>query len=279
MPFQRLTYLPLVAYPDAVGEDALGAAVALALRLGGRIEAQAFAVEVPPMRAPVGAFLIDIPDLVRTTEERSRAAAKEVLAQVRRHAGTEAEIAATLMLVPLGQAGAAAAREARYRDITVLPWSADNAATADLAQAVVFAAGRPAVLVPPEATPPAFDHVAVAWDGSQAAARALGDALPLLPAGARVDVVTLGDDKAMESADLAQRLAEALGARGLRAAVADARRDGRPVAVALQEAAVAAGAGLLVMGGFGHSRLRDFILGGATAGVMADLRLPVLMSH
>ncbi len=279
MTSHRLTYLPLVAYPDAVADDALEAAVAVALRLGGRIEAQALAVEVPQMRAPVGAFLIDIPDLARMTEERSRAAAKELLSTVGRLAGETAEIAASMMLVPLGQAGEAAAREARYRDIAVLPWSQAQAATADLAQAVVFGAGRPAILVPAGAVPPAFGHVAVAWDGSQAAARALGDALPLLASGARVEVLTLGNDKPSATGDLAGRLAAALSARGLRAEVADLRRDGRTVGVALQEAAGAAGAGLLVMGGFGHSRLREFILGGATAGVMADLRLPVLMSH
>jgi nucleotide-binding universal stress UspA family protein len=279
MPSQRLIYLPLVAYPDPVGDEALAPAVAAAQHLGGRIEAQAFAVEVPPLRAPVGSFLIDIPDLVRTTEERSRAAAKELLSRVAQAAGAGAEIAATMMLVPLGQTGEAAAREARYRDITVLPLTPANAATADLAQAVVFGAGRPALLVPPQGRTPSFDRVAIAWDGSPAAARALGDALPLLPSGARADVLTLGDDKPMETSDLAGRLAESLVARGLQAGVADVRRDGRPVAVALQEAAIAAGAGLLVMGGFGHSRLREFILGGATAGVMADLRLPVLMSH
>lgn len=279
MTSHRLIYLPLVAYPDAVADDALEAAVAAAVRLGGRIEAQALAVEVPQMRAPVGAFLIDIPDLVRTTEERSRAAAKELLSKVGRLAGDPSRIAATMMLVPLGQAGEAAAREARYRDIAVLPWSKSQAATADLGQAVVFGAGRPVILVPAGAEPPEFDHIAIAWDASQAAARALGDALPLLARGARVKVLTLADDKPLGTADIAERLAEALLARGLDASVVPAERNGRPIAAALQESAVAAGARLLVMGGFGHSRLREFILGGATAGVMADLRLPVLMAH
>ena len=52
-----------------------------------------------------------------------------------------------------------------------------------------------------------------------------------------------------------------------------------PIGEALQHAAVERDAGLLVMGGYGHSRLRDFVLGGATAGVLSDLRLPVLLSH
>lgn len=274
-----LIYLPLVAYPDPVGDEALAAAVGVALALGGRIEAQAFAVEVPPLRSPVGSFLIDIPDLVRGTEDRSRAAATEVLSRAAALAGADAQIDTAMMRVPIGQAGAAAAVEARYRDIAVLAWSADNAATAGLAEAVVFGAGRPAILVPPRSALPAFDHVAIAWDGSAAAARALGDALPLLSAGARVDVITIADDKPLGASDPAGRLSAALAARGLRAGVTTAGRNGRTVGAALQDAAITAGAGLLIMGGFGHSRLREFVLGGATAGVLADLRLPVLMSH
>ena len=67
--------------------------------------------------------------------------------------------------------------------------------------------------------------------------------------------------------------------RGLTAAARDAELGGRSIGAALQAAAVEAGAELLVMGGYGHSRLRDFVLGGATRDVFADLRLPVLVSH
>lgn len=55
--------------------------------------------------------------------------------------------------------------------------------------------------------------------------------------------------------------------------------DGRSIAAALQDTALAEGAQLLAMGGFGHSRIRDFILGGATKGVLTDLRMPVLLAH
>ncbi len=64
-----------------------------------------------------------------------------------------------------------------------------------------------------------------------------------------------------------------------RANAVDLTLDGKSIATALQEAALAEGLQLLAMGGFGHSRLHDFILGGATKGVLADLRLPVLLSH
>lgn len=91
--------------------------------------------------------------------------------------------------------------------------------------------------------------------------------------------MTVHDEKALNGTGLAQTLASYLNLRGYEANAVDLTLDGRSIATALQEAALAEGAQLLAMGGFGHSRLRDFILGGATKGVLADLRLPVLLSH
>lgn len=179
----------------------------------------------------------------------------------------------------MGEAADAAAAEARYFDLAVLPWSADSMATRDLAQAMVFGSGRPAVLVPPKAAAGPVSHLAVAWDESRVAARALGDALPLLAPGGRVTVVTVGGEKALPGEGLAQTLVAALELRGVQAQAAEVALSGRTVAAALQDAAVDAGAQMLAMGGFGHSRLRDFVLGSATRGVLADLRLPVLLAH
>jgi nucleotide-binding universal stress UspA family protein len=125
----------------------------------------------------------------------------------------------------------------------------------------------------------ALDHIAVAWDCSRVAARALNDALRLLPAGGRVSILTLGDEKVLARDDVAGALAQSLVLRGYQAAAIQATLKGRPIGEALQDEATATGAQLLVMGGFGHSRLRDFILGGATKGVFDDLRMPVLLAH
>lgn len=57
------------------------------------------------------------------------------------------------------------------------------------------------------------------------------------------------------------------------------RAEDRPIAMTLQQHALEAGAGILTMGGYGHSRMRDFVLGGATQGVLTDLRLPLLLAH
>ena len=115
------------------------------------------------------------------------------------------------------------------------------------------------ILVPPSATAGTVEHIAIAWDESRVAARALHDAL--------------------NGTGLAQTLVASLDLRGYEAKVVDLTLDGSNIATALQDAALAEGVQLLAMGGFGHSRLRDFILGGATKGVLTDLRMPVLLAH
>jgi nucleotide-binding universal stress UspA family protein len=107
----------------------------------------------------------------------------------------------------------------------------------------------------------------------------LCDALPLLAAGGRVSVVTVQDEKSLSGSGIAHALAAALERRGYAAKAVNIALDGRTIATALQDTALSEGAQLLAMGGFGHSRLRDFILGGATKGVLSDLRLAVLLSH
>jgi nucleotide-binding universal stress UspA family protein len=144
---------------------------------------------------------------------------------------------------------------------------------------VIFGAGRPAILLPELSAVAPFDHVAVAWDGGRVAARALADALVLLDPKTEISVLTVVDEKPLAHADAAERLAATLRKRGRTAAAFSIEAEDCPIGVSLQEHAIERGARLLVMGGYGHSRLRDFVLGGGTADVLHDLRLPVLFSH
>lgn len=94
-----------------------------------------------------------------------------------------------------------------------------------------------------------------------------------------VTVASVTDEKALPDKDPSSRLAEYLSRHDISATVAQVQTRGRLIAETLQEHAREIGADMLVMGGFGHSRMRDFVLGGATSGVLKDLRLPVLLSH
>jgi nucleotide-binding universal stress UspA family protein len=134
-------------------------------------------------------------------------------------------------------------------------------------------------LLPELTTISGIDHVAIAWDGSRVAARAVADAAPLLERAAKVSVITVVDEKPLDREDLAERLARGLSRRGVASQAFAVTCEDCPIGVTLQESAIERGAKMLVMGGHGHSRVRDFVLGGATEDVLDDLRLPLLLSH
>ena len=119
----------------------------------------------------------------------------------------------------------------------------------------------------------------IAWDGSRVAARAVSDARDFLQRAQSITIVSVTDEKILPHDDPGNKLAEYLIRHDLQATVAQVQGRGHPIAETLQEHARETGADMLVMGAFGHSRIRDFVLGGATNGILKDLRLPVLLSH
>jgi len=149
-----------------------------------------------------------------------------------------------------------------------------------LIEAALFESGRPVVVVPYIQTEGLkLDHVLACWDGSRNAARAIADSMPFLTRGKKVEIVMVasGDGKADElpGADLGEHLARhdlTVEVKRLVAADVDVSN------VILSYAADCA-ADFIVMGGYGHSRLREFILGGATRGILQSMTVPVLMAH
>ncbi len=173
----------------------------------------------------------------------------------------------------------AIADHARTHDLTVA--GCDDAgllSERQIAEYLLFESGRPLIVVPAGYTGGGTGTVAVAWDNTPAAARALGDAKPLIGTGEAV-LLTIDGDKQIPGELDADALLLATRRRGITARPVNAAKGGRTIAEALQDEAIAAGAGLLAMGGYGHSRLRRFILGSATAGLLAAPRLPTLLSH
>ncbi len=278
MPHSTMGYMPLASYPEVVGDEAIEAAVAFAALLAAGLEVTTFSVDIPRVSSGFGDYLVNVAGMVRAAEEKSRAECARLQGLVQKAAAEQTVNVATRH-VPLGAMTEAAVAESRYYDLTLLPWSAETGATQDLAQALVFGSGRPSILVPPSPSPASLDHIAIAWDASRVAARALGDALPLLSASGRISVLTVEDEKPLGGTDIAATLAAKLQKRGIDAEPVKVSLGSRRISEALQQAALSQGAGLLAMGGYGHSRIRDFILGGATKGVLARLQLPVLLSH
>lgn len=149
-----------------------------------------------------------------------------------------------------------------------------------VAESALFEIGRPMIVVPAgHEAGFACRRIAVAWDNSRVAARALADGLSVLPGVEEVILLTIGGEKAVHSSLADHEVEAVLARRGVTASVVRHDLAGRDIGSALQDGAIALGADVLAMGGYGHSRLRDFILGGATLSVLADPRLPVLLSH
>jgi nucleotide-binding universal stress UspA family protein len=275
----RIAYMPLVTYPEAVADGSILPAAGFAAALECTLYVTTFAVDLPQVSSPLGRFLIDVPGLVRAAEEKSKAECRRLQDLIQEKAGASFNVHCTSRKLGMGATLDTAASEARYFDLVVLPWCGEAVEAQDMTQAVVFGSGRPTILVPSLAEPARIDHIAIAWDGSRVATRALGDALPLLAEGGRVSVLTVQGEKPLSGSDLAVALASSLEKRGFSATPLDISLGERTIAEALQDTALSEGAQVLAMGGFGHSRIRDFILGGATKGVLAQLRLPILLSH
>ncbi|WP_426191439.1 universal stress protein [Massilia sp. DWR3-1-1] len=143
---------------------------------------------------------------------------------------------------------------------------------------LLMRAGRPVLIVPAPAAPLPLAHALVAWDDSRACRRALSDALPLLGAAARVSVVQVAhsEDHAALSAQLGQ-VVDWLRSHGVMARALLLPADGTPpplVAIALGQAC-----DLIVAGAYGHSRLREWALGGVTRALVEQQQLAVLLSH
>ncbi|WP_246505880.1 universal stress protein [Mesorhizobium silamurunense] len=174
--------------------------------------------------------------------------------------------------------GEAAAREGRYFDLCVVGWTANNEAARMTAEEVVFSSGRPTLILPGDEDVGLLDHVVIAWDGSCVAARAAADARRFLRRASAISIVTVTDEKVLPREDTGC-LARGLAASGLQAKAESIHTGGNEIGAVLQDHAIRIDGSLLVMGGGGHSRLREVVLGWATEGILSDLRLPVLMSH
>ena len=144
---------------------------------------------------------------------------------------------------------------------------------------LLFESGRPVMLVPAGSRKFDFRIGAVAWDGSRAAARALGDAMPLLRDADEVILLHFPDDKPLVGSLELPQVANKLKERGLTIRFHVAERGAPPIGVALSEQALTQGAGFLVMGAFTRAPLRERLFGGATRLVLDQPALPTLLSH
>lgn len=171
------------------------------------------------------------------------------------------------------------ARHAMHADITVI--QAPETMHADAAfEAALFRSGRPVLLVPANWRGTSIGkRIAVAWKPKREAARAVADAAPFLTEAQQVTVITV-DAEAEDGGRAAGRdIATNLARKGVAVELRNIDGKGQPAEAALLDEAGALQADLIVMGGYGHSRLRQFVFGGVTRALSRKSPIPVLLSH
>ncbi len=222
-------------------------------------------------------------EVIESQQADSQAAAKTAIdrfAAATKRAGLSAE--PVTLSSSFGGAGDRFGRIARRFDLAIVGQAEPETSTVDgiIAETVLFESGRPVIVVPYiQKAPLKLDNVMVCWDGSRPAARAIADAMPLLEKAGRVEIVIvaneLGKEHEIEGADMGQHLAR----HGLNVDVHRITRGDIDIADALLSHAADSGADFMVMGGYGHSRLREFVLGGVTQLMFRSMTVPVLMAH
>lgn len=216
--------------------------------------------------------------------ERERAlaranAALAVFETEARNAGIEYSLQ-PLTGIP-AEAAAAVGASARLYDLTIVLQPEFNLGTFDntVPQEILFQSGGPVLFIP-YTHKGAFEprHVGIAWDGSRLAARALRDAAPFLASAQAVTIVSVNDGK-MPAETSAAALLSQLSRRGCNARIEALSADRADIQPTILSVAADAGIDLIVMGGYGHSRLQERVLGGVTRGMLQSMTVPTLMSH
>jgi nucleotide-binding universal stress UspA family protein len=187
---------------------------------------------------------------------------------------------------PLGTMPADAAgllgEMARLHDLSIVlqPDPAQGSFDNDVPREILFQAGGP-VLFLPYTFHGAFKakRIGICWDGSRLAARAMRDAAPFLARAEEVVIITINETDTVPDEVSTRNLARHLGRRGLSTRTVNlsaARSDIQPTMLSL---AADESLDLLVMGGYGHSRLQERVLGGVTRAMLEAMTVPTLMSH
>jgi len=224
-----------------------------------------------------------VPPELEVIERHNQAAveaARESFTAASARAGVKAE--PLTLSASLVSAGDQFGQIARRFDLAVVGQAEPetNAVEENIVEAALFDSGGPVIIVPyiQKATLK-LDHIMVCWDGGRAAARAIRDAMPFLRRGGSVEVVIVTNERGkqdqIERADIGAHLSR----HGLNVAVKRMPLGDVDVADMLLSHAADEEVDFIVMGGYGHSRLREFVLGGVTRSLLRTMTVPVLMSH
>lgn len=273
-------FLPLVGQPRGPALAAIDKCVAFAADLGAMITALALEEEV---------FVrprVMLPDDLDSAEENGAPGLGDT--QRLLNAFTEAAKRVNIRAqgrtrkAPADQVASALAEQARFSDLTLLPVKPHDSRTEHIIETLLFESGRPLLLCPEqyaEKLRPEFENVMIAWDHSARAARAVGDALPILQAAASVRVVTVAEGKSEPIRQSGAALIDHLREHGVYASFETAEGGGSSTGKVLGSWANSHAVDAIVMGAYHHSRLNEIVWGGVTKTVIGQPPCWVMISH
>lgn len=272
-------FLPLVGQPRGPALVAIEKCVAVAADFGARITALALeeegVFERPKVMLPYNR------DSVQASPE---AGDMQQLLNAFTNAASRANIHAQSRSgkVSADQIGAILAEHARFSDLTLVPVKPHDSRTEGIVEALFFESGRPLLLCPEHLADelrPEFENVMIAWDHSARAARAVGDALPILRAATSVRVVTVAEDKTDAVMRSGTALVDHLREHGVYASFETTKGGGSSIGKVLGSWANSHGIDAIVMGAYHHSRLNEIVWGGVTKTVIGQPPCWVMISH
>ena len=268
----------LTSYPEPTPLSVVDDAVSVASALGAHIAALTCEQHVQVPGHFISGAAVGLPGIIAGEARKSRKNAQDLLAAFEA-AAAKSGISGESILEKCAtfETPELLVEYARLRDLTIMPEPNDRW----YAEAVMFGSGRPTLILPqnPRSRPFELGTVAVAWDFSRAAARAVSDAMPLLEKAKKVRIVTVLNEKRLDDKHSAEELAKNLSRHGIDVVLDRVDARGRPAGGVLEAYVASHELDLLVMGAYGHSRLREFILGGATNSLLSKPPLPILFSH
>lgn len=270
--------LTLTSYPESTPISVVDRAVSFASTLGAHIAAISCEVHI---QVPGSLVSFGVASGIAAGEaHRSHSSAQALLAAFEATAQKAGVLHETIHEKSLSyRVPERLVEYARLRDLTIVsvPESYDQW----YAEAIIFGSGRPTLVLPesPPSRPFELNIAVVAWDFSRSAARAVADAIPMLEKAKRVRVVTVTNEKVIDNQHSSEELAKNLARHGIDVTLERVDAAGRSIGDVLARELASCNADLLVMGAYGHSRFREFILGGATRSMLSKPLLPILFSH
>jgi nucleotide-binding universal stress UspA family protein len=234
----------------------------------------------------VGLFALSEPHYPSYALAEAGAAVEEAARRVRAQSAKKAEDAFRAAVSRADDALEAARLSVRYADLVIVGQYDENAkadpgVAPNFAEELVLTAGRPVLIVPYAGKFKTMGkRVLVAWNASRESARAVHDALPFLQKADLVQVVAFNPSKGDEHGDVpGADIGLMLARHGVRVQAAQQHAEGLDVGSQILSRAADVDADMIVMGAYGHSRMRELVLGGATRTILEAMTVPVLLSH